>query len=227
MKILAFDTATAGCSVALLVHGQVTERFELAVQKHGELILPMINELLADAGINLRQLDAIAVGRGPGSFIGVRIAVGVAQGLAFGADLPVIPISTLQTLAQTAYRQTHRSHILPGWDARMQAIYWGCYQVNSDQLMEPIAPDSLSPPEKLTPPVQIKWLPVGNAWGVYRQQLTPVLELYEQPLELFPLASAMLELASVSYQKGESLDPSKLEPVYLRDQVAHIKMEKK
>ncbi|MBS0351031.1 MAG: tRNA (adenosine(37)-N6)-threonylcarbamoyltransferase complex dimerization subunit type 1 TsaB [Proteobacteria bacterium] len=225
MKILAFDTATAGCSVALLAHGQITERFELTMQKHGELILPMIQNLLNDAGLHLKQLDAIAVGRGPGSFIGVRIAVAVAQGLAFGANLPVIPLSTLQTLAQTAYLQTGHSHILPGWDARMRAIYWGGYQVNANQLMQAIIPDSLSSPEELRPDLAIAWLPVGNAWNLYRHQMPQMLEWREKPLELFPKARAMLELAVASYQKGELLDPSKLEPVYLRDQVAHIKRE--
>ncbi len=223
MKILAFDTATASCSAALLINGEIMERFEIAPQRHAELILPMISDLLNSAGVSLKQLDAIAVGRGPGSFIGVRIAVGVAQGLAFGADLPVIPISTLQTLAQTAYQQTANPNIIAGWDARMQAIYWGAYRLADDQLMMPIQPDALHSPYELTIPTGPKWLLVGNAWQAYRQELAPVLESYSQQTEIYPQAHAMLNIASVLYREGKVLNALEIEPIYLRDQVAHIK----
>src|SRR5690554_2590516 len=102
MKILAIETATEACSAALLIDDAILERYELAPQRHNRLILPMIESLLAEAGIKISQVDAVAFGRGPGSFTGVRIAAGVAQGIAFGADLPVVPVSTLAALAQDA-----------------------------------------------------------------------------------------------------------------------------
>lgn len=223
MKILAFDTATAGCSVALLINGEILERFEVALQRHAELILPMIDNLLNSAGITLKQLDAIAVGQGPGSFMGLRIAVGVAQGLAFGADLPVIPISSLQTLAQTAYRQTQHPHIIAGWDARMQAIYWGIYSLGENQLMMPVVPDALIEPQDLIIPEGNDWLLTGNAWLAYRQQLTPVLKSYRQITDIYPQARAMIDIAAVLFQQGQVRNALQIEPIYLRDQVAHIK----
>lgn len=222
-NILAFDTATAACSVALSVNGEIREQFEIAPQRHAEQILPMINQLLSEAGIRLNQLDAIAVGQGPGSFMGVRIAVGVAQGLAFGANLPVIPVSTLQALAQTAYLQTQRPDIIVAWDARMQAIYWGVYSVDNQQLMQPLCADALNAPNELNISVAKNWLFAGNAWQVYRQELTPVLNSSAEILTIYPHASAIIYLAEALYRAGQMRSPMELEPVYLRDQIAHLK----
>lgn len=223
MKILALDTATAACTVALMIGSEITERFVLAQQQHAELILPMIDGLLSEAGIGLKQLDAIAFGQGPGSFMGVRIATGVAQGLAFGADLPVIPVSTLQTLAQTAYQETGCTDIVVGWDARMQAIYWGIYQANRLGLMMPLQADALNSPPEIAIPATKQWLLAGNAWSVYSHDLPQLLESYPKNTELFPHARAMLALAAVLYSEGKVRNALEVEPIYLRDQVAHIK----
>ena len=111
MKLLALDTATEACSAAVWVDGAVLERYELAPRRHAALILPMIEAVLAEAGLSPPQLDAIAFGRGPGAFTGVRIAVGIVQGIAFAADLPVIPISTLAALALGAEQELSLIHI--------------------------------------------------------------------------------------------------------------------
>ena len=227
MKILAFDTATAACTVALMIGGEINERFEIAPQRHAELILPMIDNVLSEAGINLQAAGCIAFGQGPGSFMGVRIAAGIAQGLAFSADLPVIPVSTLQTLAQTAYQQTKSSEVIAGWDARMNAIYWGIYELEQDgsQIMTPLQADALDPPETLIIPATQNWLLAGNAWSAYSKQLPPVLDSYAKITDIFPRAKAMLAIAAVKYSEGKVRNALEIEPVYLRDKVAHIKKD--
>ncbi len=223
MKILAFDTATAACSVALLIEGEIHEQFAIAPQRHAELILPMIEKLLGDAGIGLAQLNAIAFGQGPGSFMGVRIATGVAQGLAFGADLPVIPVSTLQALAQTAWQETQCPDIIAAWDARMQAIYWGVYSLSENGLMMAARPDALNPPEELQIPTDKKWLLAGNAWKIYHQQLASKLNPDAQIADIYPQARAILSIAQVSLSEGKMRSALEIEPVYLRNDVAHIR----
>ncbi len=129
MKLLAIDTAGEACSAALYIEGAVQERFELASRRQSELILPMMEELLAEAELGLTQLDCLAFGCGPGAFTGLRIATGVIQAAAFASDLPVAPVSTLAGLAQGQFRQKGHRHLLPCFDARMQEVYWGAYRV--------------------------------------------------------------------------------------------------
>jgi tRNA threonylcarbamoyladenosine biosynthesis protein TsaB len=222
MKILAFETATSACSAALSIHGEVRELFEIAPQRHAELILPMIEQLLLQAGIKLKQLDAICIGHGPGSFMGARIAVGIAQGLAFGAHLPVISISTLQVLAQTAYQQSQRPEIIAAWDARMNAVYWGIYRLNGG-IMTAVQVDALNEPQALAIPPQGRWLLAGNAWQTYRHQLEKMVSYYDELTGIFPRAAAMVPLAEALYREGKTLNPLEVEPVYLRNDVAHKK----
>ena len=127
-RILAIETATEACSAALYVDGEVSERFQLAPREHALLILPMIDALLVDAGMSLGALDAVAYGRGPGSFTGVRIAASVAQGVAFAADLPVVAVSTLASLALGAMSATGQHSVMSALDARMNEVYWGLYE---------------------------------------------------------------------------------------------------
>jgi tRNA threonylcarbamoyladenosine biosynthesis protein TsaB len=222
MKILAFDTATAACSVALLIGEEIHEQVAIAPQRHAELILPMIETLLNEAGISLAQLNAIAFGHGPGSFMGVRIATGVAQGLAFGADLPVIPVSTLQALAQTAWQQNGCPDIIAAWDARMQAIYWGVYSLSESGLMLPSRSDALNPPEELLIPTGKNWLLAGNAWKIYHQQLASKLNPDAQIVDIYPQARAILSIAQVSLREGKVHSALEVEPVYLRNEVTHL-----
>ncbi len=222
LKILAIETATAACSAALISGGAVYKKQQIAPQKHAELILPMIDDLLNAANITLPQLNAIAFGCGPGSFMGVRIATAVAQGLAFGAELPVIPISTLQILAQTAYEKGGVTKAVAAWDARMNEIYWGVYQLNPERLMEPLQNDQLSLPKQIQFPTDLEFTAVGNAWQIYEIPLKKVLRPEIRQLEnFFPDAEYMLKLASNLYQQGKTVDPLKARPIYLRDKVTN------
>lgn len=124
-RILAIDTATEACSVALWNNGEKHALFEICPREHTQRILPMVQQVLAESGVTLNQLDALAFGRGPGSFTGVRIGIGIAQGLAMGAELPMIGVSTLATMAQGAFRVTGATQVLAAIDARMGEVYWG------------------------------------------------------------------------------------------------------
>ncbi|MBV8805271.1 MAG: tRNA (adenosine(37)-N6)-threonylcarbamoyltransferase complex dimerization subunit type 1 TsaB, partial [Sinobacteraceae bacterium] len=151
MKILALDTATENCSAAVWLDGSLIQREREVERGHADLILPMIDELLAEAGIRLTALDAIAFGRGPGSFTGVRLAASVTQGLAFGADLPVVPVSDLRAVAQRAWNRqgnaTAASHrMLVCNDARMHEVYWGCFEQGAGGLMTPVGLEKVSKP---------------------------------------------------------------------------------
>lgn len=221
MKILALDTATDACSAALLINDQIKQRLQIAPRRHAELILPMVKELLEEADCGLQQLDAIAYGAGPGSFMGVRIATATAQGLAFAAELPVVVISTLRALAQTAYQQHDATRVIPAWDARMQEVYWGAYQLKQG-IMQSVLEDSLDRPNQITLPAldQGQWAACGNAWQVYQQELQQPLQSIDSVLmDLYPEASAVVRLAVEAYREGRAVAADKAEPVYLRNKV--------
>lgn len=221
MKLLAIETATEACSAALLVDGDIRQRYEIAPREHARRILVMIDELMAEAQLNPTQLDAIAFGRGPGSFIGVRIAAGVTQGIAYSADLPVAPVSTLAALAQGS----EFDQVLVAIDARMDEIYWGQFERPSGQHTV-VASDE----ESLTRPDQLvlstlsqtqSWHGVGTGWQAYREQLTarlPQVKLLDDPL--YPTAKSVAELAVPVVEAGNTVSAEQAVPVYLRDKVA-------
>jgi tRNA threonylcarbamoyladenosine biosynthesis protein TsaB len=169
VKILSLDTATEGCSAALWIDGDIIHRGAEFERGHGERILPMIDELLGAAGLTLSGLDAIAFGRGPGSFTGVRLAASVTQGLAFGADLPVVPISDLQAVAQRALRLgTGATRTVVCNDARMSEVYWACFETSAEGLMSPVGRERVGKPATVTLPEsweagQVSMLPWATA----------------------------------------------------------------
>ncbi len=150
-KILAVDTATENCSVALKVGNEIIARCEMAPREHTTKILPMVDSVLAEAGLTLNQLDALAFGRGPGSFTGVRIGIGIAQGLAFGAELPMIGVSTLAAMAQQAFRKQQATHVLAAIDARMNEIYVGGYKRLDNGDWETVVAEAVTAPENFKP----------------------------------------------------------------------------
>lgn len=217
MKLLALDSATEACTVALWIDGEVLERNESG-GKHAERILPMVNELLSEAGLSLKQLDGIAFGRGPGSFTGLRIGAGVTQGLAFGADLPVIPISSLAALAQGV----DALRVVAAFDARMRQVYWGTYQRGADGLMTPATPETVVDPATAPLPAGPGWIVAGSGWDAYKGILEPLTSASGGSglPGIIPQARHVAALALSRLQAGDVVSPELAVPVYIRDDVA-------
>jgi len=222
MKLLALDTATEACSAALYIDGEITAKFQLAPREHTKLILKMIEELLAEAALKVTGLDAIAFGRGPGSFSGVRIATGVTHGLAFAADLPVIPVSTLASIAQSTYNEHYTENVLSGIDARMGEIYWGCYQLADNGLMVLNGDEQVSSAELIQLPDDKQWSGSGSAWKGYPDQLNNRFGSVLKPTfaDYLPDSTSIVQLAAYEYSQGRLLEASQAQPVYLRNDVA-------
>ena len=223
MNLLALDTSTEYCSVALLAGDELAYREIHAVQRHSELVLPMIGELLAAAGLMPRQLDVVAFGAGPGSFTGLRIACGVAQGMAFGADIPVVPIGTLVALAE----ESGASQVIACIDARMGEIYHATYVRQDAQWIELSAPAVCKPLD--APAVDGEgWVGVGSGFIAHGEVLK---KHYGRGLErvdstLHPHARAMVRLALPELLAGRGLPPEQATPLYVRDKVA-LKMHER
>jgi tRNA threonylcarbamoyladenosine biosynthesis protein TsaB len=222
MKLLALDTATEACSAALWLDGEIISRYALAPREHAHRIIPMMDELLEEAGIALRQLDAIAFGRGPGSFTGVRIAASVTQGAAFGAGLPVIPVSTLAALAQAAIEEQGAERILPAIDARMQEVYWAEYRRDEHGLAELVDEELVIPPDQVPVPEASGYTGIGSGWQTYAEELGQRLEgrIARTLPDALPQARHVARLAAAYHERGVSLAAHQALPVYLRDQVA-------
>lgn len=222
-KILALDTSSDACSVAIWNEGEVLQDFQLLPRQHAQAILPQIKQQLARAGLTLKQLDAVAFGRGPGSFTGLRIAAATAQGLALARDLPVLPISTLQALAWSAQHHYYSRKILTLLDARMDEVYWCAWQ-GQDAGPVALMAETLGKPESVLPPVQgdQDWLLVGSG-ACYRERLSPLLQsqIQQEIPDLYPGAEAIVHLAQAAWEKGEAVDAAEGQPIYLRDQVTH------
>lgn len=216
MKILALDTSTEACSVAIWVDGAINERFKL--DRHSEHILPMVQEVLAEAGLSLTQLDAIAFGRGPGSFTGLRIAAGVVQGLAFGANLPVVPVSSLAVLAQGV----GVPRVLAAADARMHQVYWGAYARNADGLVELEGAEIVIAPQAVPLAEGEGWVGAGSGWDQYSAMLLARLgsRAQEWRKQCYPRAGDVARLGAAGFARGEAVPPEKALPVYIRDEVA-------
>ena len=222
MKLLALDTATEACSAALYVDGEVTQRFELAPRRHAALILPMLDSLLNEDGFSHSQLDAVAFGRGPGAFTGVRIAVGVAQGVAFGAALPVVPISSLAALAHGGFRTTGQRCVLAAMDARMGQLYWGVYRAEALGHVIGECDECVAAPEQVPLPDKPVWYGAGTGWGTHGAALRSRLgeRLSGSDPAVYPSAEDVAHLAATAFATGEALPADHALPVYLRDQVA-------
>lgn len=226
LKILAVDTATEACSAALLVGDKLFSRWEEAPRDHTRKILPMVQAVLEDAGISLSDLDAIAFGRGPGSFTGVRIGISVAQGLAFGAGVPLIGISTLAAMAQGAYRLDGAEQVLTAIDARMNEVYFGRYEL-IDGRMQLVWDEVVSEPAalvdvrgKLAGPVTC----VGTGFETYGETLSGLADELAVSQVRFPAAEDMLPLARAAWLAGEAVPVEQATPVYLRDKVTWKKL---
>ena len=227
-SILALDTATPACSAALFRDGKVLSRYELLPQSHTRLLLPMVDALLVESAVSLQQLDAITFTHGPGSFTGIRIGFSVVQGLAMGAGLPVIPVSTLRLLAETARTElslTLGQHLFAALDARMGDLYWAHFRVADDQVEE-IAGDQLSPLvsvlEDMAPENFAGAVGVGDGWLQLQDQESKPDSLYT---EIYPKAESLLPIALSEIQAGNVRDVREIQPLYLREKVSWKKRE--
>lgn len=228
--ILAIDTATEACSAAVLSpNGRVCTRCEEPGRGHAERILTLVEAVLADSQLTLAGLDAIAFGRGPGAFTGVRLAASVAQGLAFAQGLPVIPVSDLRAVAQRALDAAPEARsILVCTDARMQEVYWGCFRRGAHGLAEPV-PRTTEPDEHVSAPGQVE-LPApleepvhgaGRGFAAYPQLEAAVgRRLRAIQVDLLPRAEEIARLAASDFAAGLALEAERAVPVYLRDDVA-------
>ncbi|MEE9492544.1 MAG: tRNA (adenosine(37)-N6)-threonylcarbamoyltransferase complex dimerization subunit type 1 TsaB [Gammaproteobacteria bacterium] len=222
MKILAIETATHACSAALLLDGEVRQSLQIAPREHVRLILPMVESLLQEADIKLAQLDAIAFGRGPGSFTGLRIAAGIAQGMAFAADLPVVPVSTLAAIAQGIIRQHQKQRVLVAIDARMQEVYWAAWRQDKPGNAELQGQEQVTAPEDVRLPDDSVWSAAGNGWEEYQQQLLSVCHIDASDVfsQQYPEARDVATLAKNSVELGNVVSADLAQPIYLRDNVA-------
>jgi len=226
-RILAIDTATEACSVALWNQGEIHALFELCPREHTQRILPMVQHVLAESGVTLNQLDALAFGRGPGSFTGVRIGIGIAQGLALGAGLPLLGISTLQTMAQGAWRVTGANRVLAAIDARMGEVYWGQFERQQDgNWLESEGEAVLSPPQAFARAqgLQGDWAHVGTGWQTYPDLVAGTALSLRDGQILLPHAEDMLPLAVQAWQNGLAVQVENAEPTYLRNEVTWKKL---
>lgn len=226
-KILALDTATENCSVALLAFDKVFVRSEVAPRDHTKKILPMVDEVLKEAGLTLQDLDALAFGQGPGSFTGVRIGIGIAQGLAFGADLPMIGVSTLAAMAQGSYRLHQAEQVACAIDARMSEVYWGRFQRQEDGSWANVDEECVIAPDELvqrTPSDAQCWHTAGTGWQTYQAPLAELPLTLKAGDLLFPDAQDMVILAEQAWREGRSVSAEEASPVYLRDTVAWKKL---
>lgn len=221
MLLLAIDTATELCSVALRRDGQTIERSNQVPRGHADLVLPMVEAVLQEGGVRLRDLDGIAYGRGPGAFTGVRIAVGVVQGLAFGAGLKTVGISNLAAVAQQVARPGDR--VLICMDARMEQVYWSSFILEQgSDLVSSLTPERVDPPAAV--PSGDYTMLAGTGFQAYPPLLTR-LSGSGQVVHagVLPHAREIALLAEAEFRAGRAKSAAEAEPVYVRDQVAHVK----
>lgn len=226
--ILALDTATEACSVALTHAGNTTFLNELSPRTHTQRILPMVDELLRQAGITLGDVDYLAFGRGPGSFTGVRVGVGVAQGLAMGANLPVVAVSNLLTMAEQAYQELGATDVIALIDARMNEVYFAQFQ-RTEQGWQEVVAEQVCAPEKAMAQFVLgdkNITVVGTGWAAYSQFTTENRPLVVSDITL-PSAQYMLNLAKMAIAEGKTQSALEIEPVYLRNEVTWQKLPHK
>ncbi len=221
MKLLAIETATESCSAALLVNDEVNCLSEIAPRRHNEIILSMCEHVLAQGQISLSQLDAIAFGRGPGAFTGVRLAASVTQGIALGQDLPVVPVSSLAALAQAAFETVQAAQALPCIDARMQEIYYGLYKLGDNHVMNLVGEEKVAPANQIELDVGDDCYGVGSGWGPYAGDLQHAIgKKLAFKEKVFPQAEYVAKLGKVAYEQDNYVSAIEALPVYLRDNVA-------
>ena len=228
MNLLAIETATERCSVALISHGRLYTQTSDGVRKHAELLLPLVDGLLSQAGVAKSQLTAIAFGCGPGAFTGVRLACSVVQGLAFALDCPTVAVSTLAALAQMGLDSGASAPVLALLDARMGEVYAGFYGADRQGLAVSLYPEQLSAPDLLTLPGDDVWSVLGSGWTAQLSALSARLgaRVHPHPQVCMPDAAAIARIAMRDLKLGLGTPAERAQPVYLRDKVAKTVLER-
>lgn len=242
MNILAIDTATEACSVALESAGEVIMRYQVTRQQHAQLLLPMIDELLAEANLTTQALDVLVMGRGPGSFTGLRITAAAVQAIALVADCPVVRISSLAAMAHRAWREHALNYCVALIDARMNQVYWACFETTHAGASHALTREQVSDPEQVSLHVlpsglqQKSWAGVGTGAIAYRQQLQSYADANKVTLPVsdevteqtvLPHAYDMLLLSKSELAAGNTVGAADAIPVYLRDKVALTEREQR
>ena len=228
MKLLALDTSTDACSVALFHQGGVSGHYQVEPRGHTRLIMPMVRQLLAEHHLAVADLDALAFAAGPGSFTGLRIATGVIQGLAWGLDVPVIPVSSLQAVALAladGQDSAEGDGVAVAFDARMDEVYWGCFQM-AGGMPQPLAEECVCAPERVSlPQGPSRWLAGGNGWR-YAEHMPAAVSgvVHVVDPERRPDARFIARLAVEARQRGAGVPAAAAQPVYLRDEVTWKKL---
>lgn len=221
MNILAIDTSTQACSAAIYNGQDFYEQFDILPRQHAKSILPMIESVLTASGLTRNDIELLAFAHGPGSFTGLRIAASAIQGLAFALDKPVVGISTLRALAQTAFREHKVEKALTAVDARMGEIYWGVYQIDQNKRMQPLQPDCLTTANQVTRPANKLWCGIGNGWenndGHFDTSFKRLLKTVYS--KCYPHARDIAFLAEYEFNQGHVLEASQAQPIYIRNQV--------
>lgn len=227
MKLLAIETSTEACSAALYLDDEIHESFELAPREHTKRILPMIDKLMAAAQLKPQQLDGIAFSCGPGSFTGVRIATGITHGIALGADLPVVPVSTLAAIAQTFFNQNSETLAFTAMDARMSEIFWGVYHKNDEGYAQLINKEAVTPATHVQFPAR-SGVGIGTGFSLYQPELQQALGKWLQRYEdnNLPRASAIAQLGAFGLKNNQAVSVEQAQPTYLRDKVAKKESER-
>jgi len=228
MNILAIECSTEVLSVAIYANGEVRERVEEGGRRHGDRLLLLMSQVLDDVRLSRLDLDAVAFGRGPGAFTGVRMAVAAAQGIAYGLDIPALPVSSLAALAQEGFDRGAAPPLLALLDARMGEVYAGYFDVDEVGLVFAVEPERLIPPEELELPGDDVWCALGPGYRAYRAGLQARFGYRMDCLERssFPQASTVVRLAARDLRLGRSVSASQAQPVYLRDKVAQTETER-
>lgn len=227
MRILAIDTATEACSAALWDNGNLFAHFEECPREHTQRILPLVKQMLDQGNTTLTELDALAFGRGPGSFTGVRIGIGIAQGLALGANLPMIGVSTLATMAQGAWRQTGATRVLAAIDARMGEVYWAEYTRDEQGVWHGEESEKVLKPQAVGERLKQlsgEWAIVGTGWKAWPDMANESGLTLVDGNTLLPAAEDMLPIACQLLAAGQTVTVEHAEPVYLRNEVAWKKL---
>lgn len=237
-KILAIETATEACSAALLLdNNEIIEHFKIAPREHTKLLLPMMDEVLNEGGIVLKDIDAIAFSRGPGAFTGLRISAGVAQGAALSVDKPVIPVSTLEALALSVPVENDWQDddlIISALDARMGEVYWGVFHFQKNNI-QVVLEETISKPEEMMVKVNdlmaahsdIKAFLVGPGWDAYEGELfkSEKPEHFIYLKDALPRAGQIARLAATALLQGKTVPAEDAQPVYIRNNVAKKKAD--